>query len=73
MDIQMPEMDGLETTEFIRNSGASFARIPIIALTASALVSEKSKCFEAGMDDYLSKPFKAEELFEKVSSWSKIV
>ena len=68
MDINMPVMDGFETTRSIRKSGAAFQQIPIIALTASALASEKKMCIEVGMDDYLSKPFKAEELFEKISA-----
>ena len=66
MDINMPVLDGFETTQCIRQSNSRFQRIPIIALTASALASEKAKCIEVGMDDYLSKPFKAEELFEKI-------
>jgi len=66
MDINMPVLDGFETTQCIRQSNSRFQRIPIIALTASALASEKAKGIEVGMDDYLSKPFKAEELFEKI-------
>lgn len=66
MDINMPVLDGFETTQCIRENVSGFQRIPIIALTASALASEKAKCIEVGMDDYLSKPFKAEELFEKI-------
>lgn len=68
MDIQMPEMDGYETTEFIRKSAAAFNAIPIIALTASALSSEKSRCIECGMNDYLTKPFRAQELYEKINA-----
>ena len=66
MDINMPVLDGFETTQCIRQGNSRFQKIPIIALTASALASEKAKCIEVGMDDYLSKPFKAEELFEKI-------
>lgn len=68
MDINMPVLDGFETTQSIRQNQSAFQKIPIIALTASALASEKAKCLQAGMDDYLSKPFKAEELFEKISA-----
>ncbi|MEO8763517.1 MAG: response regulator [Ginsengibacter sp.] len=69
MDIQMPEMDGFETTEYIRNSiKESISKTPIIAMTASALVSERVKCLTLGMNDYLSKPFKPKELYEKISS-----
>ena len=68
MDINMPVMDGFEATRSIRESGASFQQIPIIALTASALATEKTMCIEMGMDDYLSKPFKVEDLFEKINA-----
>lgn len=68
MDIQMPEMDGFETTQYIRNSiKGSINKTPIIAMTASALVSEKAKCLASGMNDYISKPFQAKELYEKIS------
>ena len=68
MDIQMPEMDGFETTRYIRNSiKESISKTPIIAMTASALVSEKAKCLASGMNDYISKPFQAKELFDKIS------
>ena len=69
MDIQMPEMDGFETTRYIRNSiQESISTTPIIAMTASALVSERAKCLASGMNDYISKPFQAKELYEKISS-----
>ena len=67
MDIQMPEMDGYETTRYIRTKmTGAFTSIPIIAMTASALISEKDKCLVAGMDDYITKPFQAKALFEKI-------
>lgn len=58
MDIQMPEMDGLTATRTIRKmeEEQSLGRTPVIGLTAHALVADKQKCIEAGMDDYLSKP-----------------
>ena len=68
LDIQMPEMDGFETTHYIRNSiKESINKTPIIAMTASALVSEKAKCLQSGMNDYISKPFQAKDLCEKIS------
>ncbi|MEO7531469.1 MAG: response regulator [Sediminibacterium sp.] len=66
MDINMPEMDGFEATKNIRQTESYFQSIPIIALTASAFESEKDKCMKLGMNDYMSKPFKAEELFAKI-------
>ncbi|GLU52469.1 PAS domain-containing protein [Dyadobacter frigoris] len=68
MDLQMPEMDGYETTAKIRMlEGAKFANLPIIALTASAMLDIKDKAFDVGMNDYLSKPFNPNELYSKIS------
>ena len=64
MDIQMPIMDGVTATIEIRNNLKS--RIPIIALTANASVSDELKYKEVGMNDHLSKPFKREDLFNKI-------
>lgn len=67
MDVQMPEMDGFETTRRIRKyRDKQKALVPIMAMTADALVEERKKCFEAGMNDYLSKPFKQAELLSKI-------
>ncbi|WP_159467680.1 hybrid sensor histidine kinase/response regulator [Dyadobacter sp. 3J3] len=72
MDLQMPEMDGYETTAKIRSlSGAKFADLPIIALTASAMLDIKDKAFEVGMNDYLSKPFNPNELYSKIDFYKK--
>ena len=62
MDLQMPEMDGFIATKNIRAMGGAVAQIPIIALTAHARTSDKTKCMQAGMDDYLSKPIDVELL-----------
>ncbi|MEO8173231.1 MAG: ATP-binding protein, partial [Sediminibacterium sp.] len=66
MDINMPEMDGFEATETIRKHKSAYQSIPIIAVSASALESEKIKCMEMGMSGFLSKPFMSEELFAKI-------
>lgn len=65
MDMQMPEMDGVQATAHIRN--VMKLDVPIIALTANAVKGEKAKCIEAGMNDYISKPFEPDELFSKIS------
>jgi signal transduction histidine kinase/DNA-binding response OmpR family regulator len=67
MDIQMPQMDGCQTTAAIRNELK--LSVPIIAMTAYALDSEREQCIREGMNDYLAKPFKEEDLLEKLSLW----
>ncbi|MFD2160872.1 response regulator [Paradesertivirga mongoliensis] len=70
MDMQMPELDGLETTEIIRRT---YHNQPvIIALTANALPEDKEKCFNAGMDDYLCKPINLEELLKSLKKASEL-
>ena len=67
MDVQMPEIDGLEATRLIRNQEKNRGEhVPIIAMTAHAMVGDKERCLDAGMDGYVSKPINAEELFEVI-------
>ena len=66
MDIQMPEMDGIELTKYIRTNFGPKSNTPIIALTAHATVIEEKRCLDNGMNDYLSKPFDFNELLEKI-------
>ena len=69
MDVQMPEMDGLEATRIIRMKEINTnSRIPIIALTASAMIEDIDKCLEAGMDAHISKPLKADKLRETIEN-----
>jgi CheY-like chemotaxis protein/HPt (histidine-containing phosphotransfer) domain-containing protein len=68
MDVQMPEMDGLEATTAIRAAEASTGKhVPIVAMTAHALKGDKEKCLGAGMDGYLSKPIRIDELTQAIS------
>lgn len=68
MDCNMPVMDGYETTHRIRQKEA-IAKLPIIALTANALADERDRCRAAGMDDYLAKPFRKDELAALLDQW----
>lgn len=67
MDMQMPEMDGLSATEWIRINVDSTQQPYIIAMTANATKADEKRCFDAGMDDYISKPFEFQVLTEKLS------
>ncbi|RYD75911.1 MAG: response regulator, partial [Sphingobacteriales bacterium] len=66
MDIQMPVMNGYETTKKLRQSGNN---IPIIALTASAIKGEREKCIAAGMNDYITKPINEEQFLKTIDKW----
>jgi PAS domain S-box-containing protein len=66
MDVQMPVLDGYETTRAIRNMEVDKRRIPIVALTANATKTDVDKCLKAGMDAFLPKPFTPEDLYQKL-------
>ncbi len=69
MDIQMPVMDGLIATQKIRElESSTHSHVPIIAITANALLGDKETCLTSGMDEYISKPFQMEELIEKIEN-----
>jgi PAS domain S-box-containing protein len=71
MDLQMPEMDGLEATRFIRKT-LNNSTLPIIAMTAHALESERDNCLKAGMNDYVSKPVDPDGLLTTLMRWIKL-
>jgi signal transduction histidine kinase/CheY-like chemotaxis protein/HPt (histidine-containing phosphotransfer) domain-containing protein len=74
MDCQMPVLDGYQATRMIREQEKkSDVHIPIVALTANALASERDKCIEAGMDDFLTKPFEEGDLLKVLKEWLKPV
>lgn len=66
MDVQMPIMNGYEATEKIRALDSNKASIPVIAMTANVMQEEVDRCFEAGMNDFIGKPFEVEDLIQKI-------
>ncbi len=72
MDIQMPVMDGYETTKAIRLMNSPMRDVPVIALTANATKADVEKCMAAGMNDYLPKPFTPDDLYRKLFIDQKI-
>ncbi len=69
MDCQMPEMDGYEATRRIRERERGQRRLPVVAMTANAMVGDREKCIEAGMDDHIPKPVRMEVLHQTLSRW----
>ena len=69
MDVQMPVLDGCAASREIRRFAGWAGRVPIIALTASVYSEDSKRCFEAGMDDFVGKPFRTGELAKKCQQW----
>lgn len=71
MDLQMPEMDGYEAARALR-ADTRYDDMPIVAMTAHAMVEERQKCLEAGMDDHISKPIEVDKFFDTLSRWVRV-
>ncbi len=73
MDVQMPEMDGLEATKYIVQNWKSDERPFVIAMTANVMQGDKEKCLNAGMDDYLSKPVVIDDVQKIIKKWVELI
>jgi CheY-like chemotaxis protein len=71
MDVQMPEMDGLEASRQIRTNFPEIRQPTIVALTACALTEDRCSCLAAGMDDYMSKPVRMEQFVAMLAKWRR--
>ncbi|HEY3400486.1 MAG TPA: ATP-binding protein [Geothrix sp.] len=69
MDCQMPEMDGFEATRRIRERERGTRHIPVLAMTANAMVGDRERCLEAGMDDHIPKPVRLDDLHRALARW----
>ena len=69
MDMQMPEMGGIEATRTIRKLPGKSGHAVILAMTANAFEEDRQQCFDAGMNDHLGKPFNADALYARILKW----
>src|SRR5438874_8663782 len=69
MDVQMPELDGVETVKAIRAARGRFSKLPVIAMTAHAMLGDRERFLEAGMSDYIAKPIEEKQLLEVLAKW----
>jgi CheY-like chemotaxis protein len=71
MDVQMPEVDGIEATRRVREMEGDERHTPIVAMTAHAMSGDKEKCLKSGMDDYIAKPIRPSDLLDMVEKWTQ--
>jgi len=69
MDVQMPELDGVETVKAIRAASGRFGNLPVIAMTAHAMLGDRERFLEAGMSDYIAKPIEEKQLIAVLTKW----
>jgi CheY-like chemotaxis protein/HPt (histidine-containing phosphotransfer) domain-containing protein len=69
MDVQMPELDGVETVKAIRAARGRYSKLPVIAMTAHAMLGDRERFLEAGMSDYIAKPIEEKQLLETLARW----
>ena len=73
MDIQMPEMDGLEATKKIRELSPPANEVPVVAMTAHAMKGDRETCLAAGMNDYITKPVSQKSIFDAIHKWTTLM
>lgn len=73
IDVQMPDIDGFEATKAIRAEEGTGKHVPIIAMTAHAMKGDRERCLGAGINDYITKPIKIEELFDVICKWTLLI
>ncbi|MDZ7636850.1 MAG: response regulator [Bryobacterales bacterium] len=72
MDCQMPDMDGIEATRFIRSNADRIGRVPIVAVTAFGHEEDRLRCFDAGVDEFMVKPIRIEALAKVLAQWAPV-
>ena len=70
MDCEMPVIDGFAATREIRQQESAYRRTPLIAMTAAAMIGDRERCLAAGMDDYVPKPIRIDELAQVLARWT---